>query len=194
VPYLALLQSKGEAQTPSSTPRASSQSFSPYRRLLSSAVITSSVPAPYAPPPTSSSPSQHHHALGYLTDLSFLTDEHPSDLSPELSLRPSSPSPRAHTGEPPSVQKPKLGSSSSRACATAISSLALAVGRSDFTGEPPKQPSKLGRVGPGSVLEWAGLAGHSKVGSSGAVHPWAAFGPRGRICLNFIFRIIFGLP
>jgi hypothetical protein len=136
VPYLALLRSKGEAQTPSSTPRASSQSSSPCCRLLSSAVITSSAPAPTPHLRPHLCLPEHHRALGYLTDLSFLTNEHPSDHSPELSLRPSSPPPRAHTGEPPSVQKPKLGSSSSRACATAISSPAPAVGRSDFTGEP----------------------------------------------------------
>jgi hypothetical protein len=53
--------------------------------------------------------------------------------------------------------------------------------------------SQLGRVGPDSVLGLAGLAGRSKAWSSGAVRPWAASGPRGRICLNFIFRIIFGI-
>jgi hypothetical protein len=51
--------------------------------------------------------------------------------------------------------------------------------------------SRLGRVGPGSVLEWAGLAGRRKAGSSGAVRPWAASGPRGWIYLNFLFLNLF---
>jgi hypothetical protein len=85
----------------------------------------------------------HHHALGYLTGLFFLTDEHHSDPSPELFFPPSSLPPRAHPGELPSVQRPKLGSSSSRACATVINSLAPAVGRPDFIGEPPASGRKI---------------------------------------------------
>jgi hypothetical protein len=53
---------------------------------------------------------EHHRGLGYLSDLSNLADERPSDPSPESYLPPSSPLSRAHTGEPPSVQNPKLGS------------------------------------------------------------------------------------
>jgi hypothetical protein len=104
---------------------------------------------------------EHHRALGYLTDLSFLTDERSSDASLELSLPPSSPPARAHTGEPPSVQKPKLGSSSSQACATAVYSLAPAVGRSDFTCEPPASggggifPPLLPRPGRNTEEGWA---------------------------------------
>jgi hypothetical protein len=52
---------------------------------------------------------EHHRALGYLAHLSILTDECPSDPSPEPYLPLSSPLPRAHIGEPPSIQNPKLG-------------------------------------------------------------------------------------
>jgi hypothetical protein len=52
---------------------------------------------------------EHHRALGYLADLSILTDERPSDPSPEPYLPPSSPPPWDHTGKPPSVQNHKLG-------------------------------------------------------------------------------------
>jgi hypothetical protein len=151
----------------------------------------------------------HHHALGYLTGRFFLTDEHHSDPSPELFFPPSSPPPRAHPGELPSVQRPKLGSSSSRACATVINSLAPAVGRPDFIGEPPASGRKIpSPVFPGWAETakkpgpcWARL--HFGVGrlgrplqgrSSGVVRPGAASGPRGRIYLNFSFRIYFGIP
>jgi hypothetical protein len=53
---------------------------------------------------------EHHRDLGYLSDLSSLIDKRSSDPSREPYLPPSSPPPRAHTGEPPSVQNPKLGS------------------------------------------------------------------------------------
>jgi hypothetical protein len=122
---------------PTSTPPRANTAPLPCRRLLPSAVRTSRRQPPTPHPRPRLHLPEHHRALGYLTDLSFLTDEHPSDPSSELSLPPSSPPPRAHTGEPPFVQKPKLGSSSSRACATTVSSPTPAVGRSDFTDEPP---------------------------------------------------------
>jgi hypothetical protein len=50
--------------------------------------------------------------------------------------------------------------------------------------------SRLGRVRPGSVSEWASMAGRRMARSSGAVRPWAASGPRGWIYLNFIFKFI----
>jgi hypothetical protein len=53
--------------------------------------------------------------------------------------------------------------------------------------------SRLGCVGPDSVLEWAGLAGRRKTGLA-AVRPWATSGPRGRIYLKSSFRIYFGIP
>jgi hypothetical protein len=138
---------------PTSTPPHASVAPLPCRRLLPSAVRTSRRQPPTPHPRSCLHLPEHHHALGYLTDLSFLTDECPSDPSPELSLPPSSPPPRAHTGEPPSVQKPKLGSSSSQACAMAVSSPAPAVVRSDFTGEPPASgrgdfPSPASSAGP----------------------------------------------
>jgi hypothetical protein len=201
VPYLTLLRSKGEAQTPSSTPRASSQSSSPYRRLLSSTVITSSTPAPYAPPLASSSPSRAP----------------PRPRVPHRPLLPhrSSPSDRVHRRrEPTQVSLPPCKSLNwvppplgpvprqfllrPRPSAGRISPASHR--RRGGGGIPspvspggPKQPRKLDRVGLGSVMEWAGLAGRSKARSSGAVQPWAASGPRGRICLNFIFQIIFGI-
>jgi hypothetical protein len=108
---------------------------------------------------------EHRRALGYLTGLFFLTDEHHSDPSPEFFFPPRLLPPRAHPGELPSVQRPKLGSSSSRACSTVINSMAPTAGRSNFAGEPPssgggggfpplfspcglKQPRGLGHVGP----------------------------------------------
>jgi hypothetical protein len=48
----------------------------------------------------------------------------------------------------------------------------------------------LGRIGTGSISEWGGLAGRRKAGSSGAVRPWAASGPRGWIYLNFFLEFI----
>jgi hypothetical protein len=130
---------------PTSTPPRASAAPLPCCRLLPSAVRTSRRQAPTPHPRPRLHLPEHHRALGYLTDLSFLTDECPSNPSPELSLPPSSTPPRAHTGEPPSVQMPKLGSSSSRACATAVSSPSPAVGRSDFTGDPP---ASGGRISP----------------------------------------------
>jgi hypothetical protein len=53
-PYRALLQSKWEANSIASTPRASAILFFPCHRLPSSTVTTSSASAPYAPPPASS--------------------------------------------------------------------------------------------------------------------------------------------
>jgi hypothetical protein len=82
----------------------------PCHRLPSLAMRTSSVPALYAPPRPHLHLPEHHRNLGYLSDLSSLTDEHPSDPSPEPYFPPSSPPPQTHIGEPPSIQNPKLGS------------------------------------------------------------------------------------
>jgi hypothetical protein len=57
VTYLALLRSKGEENSISSTPRQRNLLL-PCRRLPSSTVTTSSALAPYAPPPASSSTSR----------------------------------------------------------------------------------------------------------------------------------------
>jgi hypothetical protein len=79
---------------------------------------------------------EHRRALGYLTGLFFLTDEHHSDPSLELFFPPRLPPPRAHPGALPSVQRPKLDSSFSRACSTVINSMAPTAGRPNFAGEP----------------------------------------------------------
>jgi hypothetical protein len=95
--------------TTSTPPRAISPLPLPCCRLLSSAMRTSPAPALYGPPRPHLHLSKRHRALGYLADLSILADERPSDPSPEPYLPPRSPPPRAHTGEPPSIQNPKLG-------------------------------------------------------------------------------------
>jgi hypothetical protein len=95
-----------EKLPPTSTPpRAISPLPLPCHQLPSSIVRTSLVPSLYAPPRPHLHLLEHHRALGYHVDLSILTDERPSDPSPEPYLPP----PRAHTIEPPSIQNPKLG-------------------------------------------------------------------------------------
>jgi hypothetical protein len=146
-----------------STPHAISLHPLPCRPLPSSAVRTSLVPALYAPPPASYSPPRAPPHPGYLTDLSILANEGPSDPSPEPYLPPSSPPPRAHTSEHPSVQNPKLGPPSSRACFRAASYPAPDVDRRDLTGEPPV-PRGGGKrlpcfsLRPKGPIGWAGKA------------------------------------
>jgi hypothetical protein len=82
-----------EKHPPTSTPPHASAAPLPCHRLLPSAVRTTRRQPPTPHPRSRLHLPEHHRALGYLTDLSFLTDERPSDPSLELSLPPSSPPP-----------------------------------------------------------------------------------------------------